>query len=72
MDGPFAGLMEWIMSKTTMGNSDADPKVRELNEKEVEEVSGGKASFHDLSFVHLVDKASPVLMPACSTSTSIK
>ena len=25
-------------------------------------VRAGKASFHDLSFVHNVDKASPVLM----------
>jgi type VI secretion system secreted protein Hcp len=32
----------------------------------------GKANFHDLSFVHKVDKASPVLMQACATGTHIK
>lgn len=32
----------------------------------------GKATFHDLSFVHLVDKASPVLMQACATGNHIK
>src|SRR5512141_1972559 len=32
----------------------------------------GKAVFHDLSFVHNVDKASPVLMQACATGTHLK
>jgi type VI secretion system secreted protein Hcp len=32
----------------------------------------GKATFHDLSFVHMVDKASPVLMQACATGVHIK
>ena len=32
----------------------------------------GKASFHDLSFVHHIDKASPVLMQACATGTHMK
>jgi type VI secretion system secreted protein Hcp len=32
----------------------------------------GKATFHDLSFVHNVDKASPVLMQACATGTHLK
>ena len=32
----------------------------------------GKASFHDLSFVHNVDKASPVLMQACATGAHLK
>ena len=32
----------------------------------------GKATFHDLSFVHKVDKASPVLMQACATGTHLK
>src|SRR6476660_6491196 len=27
----------------------------------------GKATFHDLSFTHKVDKASPVLLQACAT-----
>ena len=27
----------------------------------------GKASFHDLSFVHKVDKATPVLLQSCAT-----
>ena len=32
----------------------------------------GKATFHDLSFVHKIDKASPVLLQACATGTHIK
>jgi type VI secretion system secreted protein Hcp len=32
----------------------------------------GKATFHDLSFVHAVDKASPVLMQACATGVHLK
>ena len=32
----------------------------------------GKATFHDLSFVHKIDKASPVLMQACATGTHLK
>ena len=32
----------------------------------------GKASFHDLSFVHKIDKSSPVLMQTCATGTHIK
>ncbi len=32
----------------------------------------GKATFHDLSFVHNVDKASPVLMQACATGAHLK
>jgi len=32
----------------------------------------GKASFHDLSFVHKIDKASPVLMQACATGVHLK
>ena len=32
----------------------------------------GKVSFHDLSFVHKVDKASPNLWKACSTGEHIK
>ncbi len=32
----------------------------------------GKASFHDLSFTHRVDKASPVLMQACATGVHLK
>ncbi len=31
----------------------------------------GKASFHDFSFTHHVDKASPLLMKACATGTHI-
>ena len=60
-----AGWMEKIM--TTMHNSDS-LEVRELkdelSEKELKNVFGGKASFHDLSFTHRLDKASPVLMQA--------
>ena len=32
----------------------------------------GKASFHDISFVHHVDKSSPVLFQACATGLHIK
>jgi len=32
----------------------------------------GKATFHDLSFVHKIDKASPILMQACATGTHLK
>jgi type VI secretion system secreted protein Hcp len=32
----------------------------------------GKASFHDISFTHNIDKASPVLMQACATGTHLK
>ena len=32
----------------------------------------GKATFHDLSFVHHIDKASPVLMQACASGTHVK
>ena len=32
----------------------------------------GKATFHDLSFVHRIDKATPLLLKACATGTHIK
>jgi len=32
----------------------------------------GKASFHDFTFTHHVDKASPLLMKACATGQHIK
>ena len=32
----------------------------------------GKATFHDLSIVHHIDKASPLLMKACATGTHLK
>ena len=32
----------------------------------------GKASFHDFTFTHHVDKASPLLMKACATGEHIK
>ena len=32
----------------------------------------GKASFHDLSFTHKIDRASPVLMQACATGVHLK
>jgi len=32
----------------------------------------GKANFSDLSFMHRIDKASPVLMKACATGVHIK
>ena len=35
-------------------------------------VSAGKATFQDLSIVHHIDKASPLLLKACATGTHIK
>ena len=35
-------------------------------------VGGGKATFQDLSIVHHIDKASPLLLKACATGTHIK
>ena len=32
----------------------------------------GKATFHDLSIVHNLDRASPLLLKACATGTHIK
>ena len=32
----------------------------------------GKASFHDFTFIHHIDKASPVLMKSCATGEHIK
>lgn len=32
----------------------------------------GKASFHDFTFTHHVDKASPLLMKACATGQHVK
>jgi type VI secretion system secreted protein Hcp len=32
----------------------------------------GKASFHELSFVHQLDRSSPVLMQGCATGTAYK
>ncbi len=40
--GPFAGLMERIMGKTSARNSEANPEVRELRDDELDLVSGGK------------------------------
>jgi type VI secretion system secreted protein Hcp len=33
---------------------------------------GGKATFQDLSFIHKIDKASPLLMKACATGAHLK
>jgi type VI secretion system secreted protein Hcp len=33
---------------------------------------GGKATFRELSIVHRIDKASPLLMRACATGTHLK
>jgi type VI secretion system secreted protein Hcp len=32
----------------------------------------GRATFHDLSFTHTIDKASPSLLQACATGTHLK
>jgi type VI secretion system secreted protein Hcp len=34
--------------------------------------AAGKATFHDFSFIHKIDKASPVLMQACATGVHLK
>jgi type VI secretion system secreted protein Hcp len=34
--------------------------------------AGGRATFQDLSIVHYIDKASPVLMQACTAGTILK
>jgi type VI secretion system secreted protein Hcp len=34
--------------------------------------SSGKATFHDLSFTHKIDKASPLLMKGCATGQHLK
>jgi type VI secretion system secreted protein Hcp len=34
--------------------------------------AAGKATFPDLSFIHLIDKSSPMLLKACATGTHIK
>jgi len=33
---------------------------------------GGRATFHDLSFTHTIDKASPKLLQACATGAHLK
>lgn len=35
-------------------------------------VGAGKATFQDLSIVHSIDKASPLLLKACATGTHLK
>ena len=37
-------------------------KAKSLNAKQARSVKGGKAKLQDISFVHNVDKASPVLL----------
>ena len=37
----------------------------------VAEAGAGKATFHDFTFTHHIDKASPLLMKACATGTHI-
>ena len=32
----------------------------------------GRSTFHDLTFVHAIDKASPILMQACATGVHLK
>jgi type VI secretion system secreted protein Hcp len=34
--------------------------------------ASGKPTFHDIAFVHNIDRASPLLMKACATGTHIK
>jgi type VI secretion system secreted protein Hcp len=34
--------------------------------------AAGKASFHDLSFTHKIDKASPLLLKGCATGQHLK
>jgi len=35
-------------------------------------IGAGRPTFHDLSFTHKIDKASPVLMQACATGVHLK
>lgn len=37
-------------------------KAKSLNAKQARSVKGGKTTLQDISFVHSVDKASPVLL----------
>jgi len=36
----------------------------ELSDRQLASVVGGKVTFHDLSFTHKIDKASPILFQA--------
>jgi type VI protein secretion system component Hcp len=51
---------------TVKNDRTAKPATNELNEADLEKVTGGKgagkAHFHDFSITHVYDKASPVLM----------
>ena len=49
-----------------------EAKIRALTANEIDAVSGGKATFHDISFVHLIDKSSPVLMIAVAPAPAGK
>ena len=62
-------LERQLSRRTHMKNHSATkPAPKELSAAELENVTGGKgagrATFHDLSFMHMIDKASPVLMKA--------
>ena len=71
MDGPFAGLMEKIMSKSSCATPTPDI-VRELRDDELQEVSGGYNFYNllvesivaprDLNSGHTVGLVAP-LMP---------
>ena len=49
-----------------------EAKIRALTANEIDAVSGGKASFQDFSFVHLVDKSSPVLLQTAAPAPAGK
>ena len=49
-------------AKKSKGKAARKRAVKDLPPRKGADAKGGKATFHDLSFVHLVDKASPVLM----------
>ena len=47
-------------------NSDAAPPIQDLNPKDLDEATAaeqvkGGATFQNLSFIHVIDKTSPVL-----------
>jgi type VI protein secretion system component Hcp len=58
----FHSHQEHDMSENERLERALDPDTCVLREDELQAVSGGRASFQDLHFVHVLDKASPVLM----------
>jgi type VI protein secretion system component Hcp len=51
-----------MKAKKSKGKATPKRAVKDLPPKKGTDAKGGKATFQDFSFVHLVDKASPVLL----------